>query len=1143
MRAQFENLEQHFSSANTPHGIAYTSLENQNVFEHLYPVHAVNSENFESQAHKNSHNQKEQKYEFLNQGNKLVQNLGYVHENKGHDEGYSNNRENQQFLQNGANNLYYSKKEQAKGESAENLNSEQEYAHKYEAKSDGSHQISDYDRKLSENEKASSQNTLQNIIRAENVHAQTLHATTTEPTIVQYAPLDNIYSKYIEQDSANKENEFKSQNAQNYQQLHFGNSGYDQEQNQGNIENQQSIASHENQAAINNHKNTVKNNKLISNVVNQENVRHNQGVPNNIDNQQILEYLQQSSDNQRENSETKQHNILQATNIVHAPQQPSTPSFIQYVPVDNEYQFQGQNQDANINYQQIYYDNAYDHKEDSNKQHYEHLYYGNAGYGQENVNQNNQIHNPVYEVTTEQPQHIPLKGEAQSVEYLSKPLKENSNNLLAQQQYLSQAHSESTKEEEQKNNKVKAQSVLHQNENVFDNKQTYEHLNEKEKKFESQQSDHLLHENIQSHNNNNHHLEYVPAEKQPEALEQKTEDIPQDKQIFLTDEELEQILKSADFEHNRDSYVHQGNDEIDPVVYQIQDVQPLSTPTYKTTQVISEPQMNKNIKYYAQNKVKEDYEAKEHTKNAHHLINIEKSSGYGSKVHGKPEEYPSYYLQEPSKLIDNTHNLVTGQDVLNINAIVNNGNVESSTSNSLSGDYVSAPIKSFSSSAESVYSEKAQKEKNSQVYNEQSIVSTTTVASVEFSHPVALSKEPIVVAESPENIYKLENAYSSAQSQVDKKLAEENSASQSTVIVTPRPVSTQFLAPITAGVHLQSLQEQSSNQQQHDKNNVVIDIQKSVPYYLGQFDYIHHEDGSAESLNQQNSLSKSALETILRYPHVKTVEPKNQEQASSNQHLPFVQVASKYKESKHDRHSEENQKSHLEHHVSVPVPVLQPHVKPVYETVQQPSHALPHHFPISIPLQVPQPYPTEHVNEHTVDVSKFPVNVPVSQPLPYPVKIETLPINVYHPADGNTHKLLSPSHITQTPVKYAYPTNEQRTPFLNQIRNRPTYYQSYNKIPQTNYPAQYAPNYQSSLVCADAKSQSSNKYHTINSDDYIGMKPPQAPASDLSEKRTRQYRDARQNFGNNLKLEYGFMPPLIPSMEIDEHGHPIERTI
>lgn len=31
------------------------------------------------------------------------------------------------------------------------------------------------------------------------------------------------------------------------------------------------------------------------------------------------------------------------------------------------------------------------------------------------------------------------------------------------------------------------------------------------------------------------------------------------------------------------------------------------------------------------------------------------------------------------------------------------------------------------------------------------------------------------------------------------------------------------------------------------------------------------------------------------------------------------------------------------------------------------------------------------------------------------------------------------------------------------------------------------------------------------------------------------------NFAKNLRWEYGFKPPLIPSIEIDEHGNPIDR--
>ncbi|KAJ6649340.1 hypothetical protein Bhyg_04574 [Pseudolycoriella hygida] len=61
----------------------------------------------------------------------------------------------------------------------------------------------------------------------------------------------------------------------------------------------------------------------------------------------------------------------------------------------------------------------------------------------------------------------------------------------------------------------------------------------------------------------------------------------------------------------------------------------------------------------------------------------------------------------------------------------------------------------------------------------------------------------------------------------------------------------------------------------------------------------------------------------------------------------------------------------------------------------------------------------------------------------------------------------------------------------------------------------------------------------IYKDDYLGP-PPLQHQTHLWLRQTPKYR-RNINFAKSLRWEYGFRPPLIPSVEIDEHGNPINK--
>lgn len=588
---------------------------------------------------------------------------------------------------------------------------------------------------------------------------------------------------------------------------------------------------------------------------------------------------------------------------------------------------------------------------------------------------------------------------------------------------------------------------------------------------------------------------------------------------------------------------------------------------------------------------------------------LEQLSGYGSKVSEQ---------QKPSKLIDSTRNMVSGQDVLNINAI-----------------QFTATSEEFSTSTK---------------YQE--YVTSTTPVSVETQteETVSLSEQPIVVEDETNEEQSL--ASTTATTSVEENV----SSSESTVLVTPRPVSTQFLAPITAGVQLQSLEYNP-----HVKENVYVEIQKSVPYYLGKVEYLQTQ----ESHNDKSSVSNNALvnikdgNTLIKYnkemiqevsevnkivddsnenctetesspshqapryekliaerkPHENLLVdnvPLNQlsmQQLSTEEKEIIAAVANKEMEDMSSQHYyvamlPENKEKQLvdqisEQHVQIPVPVLEPHTKVHTQIIEKPVHVTqyvdrPYPVPVQVhvpvpytvekkvpvpvtvekivdrpvtvtkyverPIHVPQPYVVEKVVEKHVEVPvevtkyidrPYEVQVPIPHPVPFPVEVALPPPipndKPYINKDNSVDKYEMRSPKPTRPNNHHHKPLFQQTEipkYLDKIVNKPfpLHYVTDNKLQQ--YPPQYlyAPNYHPNVQCDQETSHSTHLYHTINPDDYIGLTPPKPPQKIRQEEgRIRQNRHARHEFGKNLRIEYGFMPPLIPSLEIDENGQPVER--
>lgn len=662
---------------------------------------------------------------------------------------------------------------------------------------------------------------------------------------------------------------------------------------------------------------------------------------------------------------------------------------------------------------------------------------------------------------------------------------------------------------------------------------------------------------------------------------------------------------------------------------------------YDQIQITPTPQIDDKVKYYV--KTKSDYEQtqKSVTINYETQTNTEKTteesvdsiytleqlSGYGTKLNSQQQEKP-----QASKLISSTKNMVNGEDVLNINAI-QFGGIEStsSTANVITAQNIPDTFTSIDSS----YIHETDQAKLS------AYVSTTTapVEVTEYEELKSLSKQPIVVEDESNDEQSVEVVTSTTETAL-RKDNEHDTNLENTVIVTPRPVSTQFLAPITAGVQLQSLEYTPQNH----KENIYVEIQKSVPYYLGKLEYLQSDDTKhAEDNHSASSISKSALDNLqvgnvlLRHNHedVKNrffekaleencTEP-YQEQLSGEEKEIIAAVANKEVSQTSNQHyylamppEQENKEVDSsepvsEQHVQIPVPVLEPNTKTHAQIIEKPVHITQYvdrPYPVPVPVQVhvpvpytvekqvpvpvtvekivdrpvtvtkyverpvhiPQPYVVEKVVEKHVEVPvevtkyidrPYPVQVSVPHPVPFPVEVALPPpiptdtpyVNkqvveksekpqrlVYGiPRPNNQHFHGKPSSLyTQQPVQV-----EEISKYIDKVVNKPfpVYYLNDNHVQETSYPTQYmyAPHYHPNVQCDQEASHSTKLYQTINPDDYIGMVPPKPPSVRPEEGRVRQNRHARHEFGKNLRIEYGFMPPLIPSLEIDENGQPVER--
>ncbi|XP_050292882.1 uncharacterized protein LOC126733578 [Anthonomus grandis grandis] len=508
-------------------------------------------------------------------------------------------------------------------------------------------------------------------------------------------------------------------------------------------------------------------------------------------------------------------------------------------------------------------------------------------------------------------------------------------------------------------------------------------------------------------------------------------------------------------------------------------------------------------------------------------------------------------------LIDSTKNLVSGEDVLNINAAAANESLES-----LLEQFITPTI-----------------------------VDNHLQANAATPPPEAsLLQEPIVVADSSDK---------PVDEKTDENISYASSTARSTinalqgnpdVIVTPRPVSSN-----TAGVQLQNAERP------------LVQIQKTIPYYLGMYEY-------PTELNADNatSLEQAAVEnielgkTLLYFPHQ---EPPRAEALQANIESNHVEFESKKDALLHEYIYERPKQELIDispkpievtkyidrpYPVEVPVPYPQPYPveKIVKQIVKEPY-----------PIEVKVPVPVEKVIERKIPVPYYiekPIEKIVEKPVPHYIdrpatSSQAFLLHIpglftqqkYNTLVQNTWQQPLETNIKYSgyPIVYApqYFPGKQNIP-INKSHNKlrklnllvfPPRGNYFNLPPITKNPNDLVQNKYNYQTFRHSNAQLNNAYlpptnQNINKEhqnDHIGLVPPkkqfiqqdhQAAASvatahsinrptddhfaRLPPKKHYQERGGRSFFDDkSVRLEYGFMPPLIPSLEIDEHGQPIER--
>lgn len=390
--------------------------------------------------------------------------------------------------------------------------------------------------------------------------------------------------------------------------------------------------------------------------------------------------------------------------------------------------------------------------------------------------------------------------------------------------------------------------------------------------------------------------------------------------------------------------------------------------------------------------------------------------------------------KQTNKLIESTRNYVTGVDVLNINAAVSSTpsyspDLETNTLHTLLHKYVTPSIEASSFTANQ-------------------------------NGDDGLLSQPIIVADKlPENT------------------GQENGEE---ILVTPRPIASKFLAPITAGVRLQQVEEQQSantetvEQREHNLN---VEVVKSTPYYLGMYQYPLGLDSTENLTSNVEEKAVHDVElgkTLLFFPEEQL--PKNEGELQNLATPQPVEVD----------------------YLKQP-PIRQPYLS----TSRRPGGKK--FAPQGAYLQIPGLFTKQKYNT-LLQNYRQPLQQFYYHSTAYPA---------YAPQANPYHKPLKPKLKLDLLV----------FPRANVFNLPPI---TNNNVRHSNAKLNNA--YLPPVGSYDSKSEGS-----------IATQYLVPPKQDIQDEGQKQ-RSARAHFDEkSVRMEYGFKPPLRPSVEIDEYGRPIER--
>lgn len=241
---------------------------------------------------------------------------------------------------------------------------------------------------------------------------------------------------------------------------------------------------------------------------------------------------------------------------------------------------------------------------------------------------------------------------------------------------------------------------------------------------------------------------------------------------------------------------------------------------------------------------------------------------------------------------------------------------------------------------------------------------------------------------------------------------------------------------------------------------------------------------------------------------------------------------------------------------------------------------------VRYPVHINVPYPVEKIVERPVEVTKYiekpypvekrvpyPVHVDriVEKQVPYPVEIKVpYKVEVERPVPFNVEKIVNrpyavivPSHIQQNQNQnhgqIQSQWNQGWQSGHNQHQQNQVFYRNRNHIsveqPKYSRPASsqtsdsgYTYNKPSvSFNTPSHESKQASQQHSSYSQ-YLGPVPLKSSTDSWNygglhhNENSLKFRRSERTL-QGFRLEYGFKPPLIPSLEIDLNGHPVKREV